>query len=167
MLVQDTGWPGYEADPGGWIVEGYSHAVRRDRRAVGLRVAWLWWSSRRAWARPRRQATVTHYRSRRDGAAATALLSVEPVPTGRALCAGRPRPRGAGQCADGHHHHGRSQLRHRLQPGVAPAARRVWTRPSRSHVTPTARSAARDLARRRCLGRPLRRGLARRVPVPR
>ncbi|MEU9097897.1 diaminopropionate ammonia-lyase [Streptomyces sp. NPDC048361] len=77
VLVQDTGWPGYEQIPG-WIVEGYStlcteideqltaQGVERgpDLVAVPVGVGSL------------AQAVVTHYRSRPSGHA-PALLSVE------------------------------------------------------------------------------------------
>ncbi|MFJ3799044.1 diaminopropionate ammonia-lyase [Streptomyces sp. NPDC090088] len=78
VLVQDTGWPGYERIPG-WIVEGYSTLCAEideqlvaagavegaDVVAVPVGVGSL------------AQAVVTHYRSRTAGRA-PALLSVEP-----------------------------------------------------------------------------------------
>ncbi|WP_460070736.1 diaminopropionate ammonia-lyase [Streptomyces sp. YKOK-I1] len=79
VLVQDTGWPGYERIPG-WIVEGYSTLCAEidDQLAAagvpgpGLVVVPVGVGSFA-------QAVVTHYRSRpAPGPAAPALLSVEP-----------------------------------------------------------------------------------------
>ncbi|MBT1098020.1 diaminopropionate ammonia-lyase [Streptomyces sp. Tu102] len=93
VLIQDTGWPGYERIPG-WIVEGYAtlcaeideqlaaHAVTSgpDLVAVPVGVGSL------------AQAVVTHYRSRPSGRA-PALLSVEPANAAcvlRSLALGEP-----------------------------------------------------------------------------
>ncbi|WP_133918095.1 diaminopropionate ammonia-lyase [Streptomyces sp. NBC_00582] len=91
VLVQDTGWPGYERIPG-WIVEGYStlcaeideQLAAAGAGGPGLVVVPVGVGSLA-------QAVVTHYRSRpAPGPAAPALLSVEPrtaacVLTGLAL----------------------------------------------------------------------------------
>ncbi|MFF0730583.1 diaminopropionate ammonia-lyase [Streptomyces chartreusis] len=93
VLIQDTGWQGYERIPG-WIVEGYAtlcaeideqlaaHAVTSgpDLVAVPVGVGSL------------AQAVVTHYRSRPSGRA-PALLSVEPANAAcvlRSLALGEP-----------------------------------------------------------------------------
>jgi len=76
VLVQDTGWPGYERIPG-WIVEGYSTLFAEVDEQLGAGAPGLVVVP--AGVGSLAQAAVTHYRSRRDGAAATALLSVEPV----------------------------------------------------------------------------------------
>ena len=82
VLVQDTGWPGYEQVPG-WIVEGYStlfaevdaQLSEAEAAAPGLVVI-------PAGVGSLAQAGVTHYRSR-PGSRPTALLTVEP---GTAAC---------------------------------------------------------------------------------
>ncbi|MEV0742668.1 diaminopropionate ammonia-lyase [Streptomyces sp. NPDC050549] len=76
VLMQDTGWPGYERIPG-WIVEGYSTLFAEIDEQLGAGAPGLVVVP--AGVGSLAQAAVTHYRSRRDGAAATALLTVEPV----------------------------------------------------------------------------------------
>ncbi|WP_262060342.1 pyridoxal-phosphate dependent enzyme [Streptomyces sp. STR69] len=76
VLVQDTAWPGYERIPG-WIVEGYSTLFAEIDEQLGAEAPGLVVVP--AGVGSLAQAAVTHYRSRRDETAATALLSVEPV----------------------------------------------------------------------------------------
>ncbi|MET9361217.1 diaminopropionate ammonia-lyase [Streptomyces sp. NPDC006632] len=79
VLVQDTGWPGYERIPA-WIVEGYSTLCAEiDEQLTAAGVA----AGPGLVAVPvgvgsLAQAVVTHYRSRPSGQA-PALLSVEPM----------------------------------------------------------------------------------------
>jgi len=78
ILVQDTGWPGYEAIPA-WIAEGYAtlcaeaddQLADAGAGAAGLVVAPVGVGSLA-------QAVVRHCRSRADGAS-PAVLAVEPV----------------------------------------------------------------------------------------
>ncbi|MGW3103822.1 pyridoxal-phosphate dependent enzyme [Streptomyces sp. NPDC001100] len=92
VLVQDTGWPGYERIPG-WIVEGYSTLFAEIDEQLGAGAPDLVVVP--AGVGSLAQAAVTHYRSRRDGAAATALLSVEPVTAACVLASlGRGEPAG-------------------------------------------------------------------------
>lgn len=78
LLVQDTGWPGYERIPG-WIVEGYSTLfaeIDDQLAAAGAEPAGL--VAVPVGVGSLAQAAVTHYRGRpRDPA--PALLSVEPA----------------------------------------------------------------------------------------
>jgi diaminopropionate ammonia-lyase len=98
VLVQDTGWPGYERVPR-WIVEGYSTLfAETDRQlrdagavAAGLVVVPVGVGSLA-------QAAVVHHRSRQAGRPA-ALLGVEPEAAAcvlASLTAGRPRSVAAG-----------------------------------------------------------------------
>lgn len=90
VLVQDTGWPGYERIPG-WIVEGYSTLFAEIDEQLGGAAPGLVVVP--AGVGSLAQAAVTHYRSRRDEAAATALLSVEPVTAACVLASlGRREP---------------------------------------------------------------------------
>lgn len=75
LLVQDTGWPGYERIPQ-WIVEGYSTLFREideQLRAAGAATAGL--VAVPVGVGSLAQAAVVHYR---DGRSAPTLLSVEP-----------------------------------------------------------------------------------------
>ncbi|TDD69591.1 pyridoxal-phosphate dependent enzyme [Actinomadura rubrisoli] len=81
LLIQDTGWPGYERAPR-WIVEGYSTLfaeIDEQLRAAGAEPAGL--VAVPAGVGSLAQAAVTHYRAERAeraGQDAPTLLSVEP-----------------------------------------------------------------------------------------
>ncbi|MFE7277862.1 diaminopropionate ammonia-lyase [Streptomyces sp. NPDC057623] len=78
LLIQDTGWPGYERIPG-WIVEGYSTLcaeIDEQLAAAGV-VEGPGLVAVPVGVGSLAQAVVTHYRSRPSGRA-PALLSVEP-----------------------------------------------------------------------------------------
>jgi diaminopropionate ammonia-lyase len=82
VLVQDTGWPGYEQVPG-WIVEGYSTLFAEiDAQLSKAKAAEPGLVVIPAGVGSLAQAGVTHYRSRPDSRT-TALLTVEP---GTAAC---------------------------------------------------------------------------------
>ncbi|WP_406450239.1 pyridoxal-phosphate dependent enzyme [Streptomyces sp. NBC_01622] len=90
VLVQDTGRPGYERIPG-WIVQGYATLFAEIDEQLGAGAPGLVVVP--AGVGSLAQAAVTHYRSRRDGAVATALLSVEPVTAACVLASlGRGEP---------------------------------------------------------------------------
>ncbi|GAA2125837.1 diaminopropionate ammonia-lyase [Actinomadura napierensis] len=75
LLVQDTGWPGYERVPG-WIVEGYSTLfteIDRQLRSAGAGAPTV--VAVPVGVGSLAQAAVIHYRS---GGSAPTLLSVEP-----------------------------------------------------------------------------------------
>ncbi|KMS68333.1 diaminopropionate ammonia-lyase [Streptomyces viridochromogenes] len=78
VLIQDTGWPGYERIPG-WIVEGYSTLcteIDEQLAAAGV-VEGPGLVAVPVGVGSLAQAVVTHYRSRPSGRP-PALLSVEP-----------------------------------------------------------------------------------------
>ena len=119
-LVQDTAWPGYEQVPA-WIVEGYDTMLEEvdeqlgaapDLVAVPVGVGSL------------AQAVVSHYR--RSGSPHPALLSVEPDSAACVLASLACRSPGHG--GHGGDRHGRAELRHRLDLGLAGAAGRLRRR---------------------------------------
>ncbi|MFJ6986818.1 MULTISPECIES: diaminopropionate ammonia-lyase [unclassified Streptomyces] len=93
VLVQDTGWAGYERVPG-WIVEGYATLcaeVDEQLSAAGSAPPGL--VAVPVGVGSLAQAVVTHYRSRPAGSPPPALLAVEPDTAAcvlRGLAAGAP-----------------------------------------------------------------------------